>query len=124
MIKYENMRVKTIFLALLLLNIGTSNSQTADTVLSEKQYFIKAHTLAANEFNDSLLKQYILLFPKGEYVNKANANIDIIAWQQARHKNTKESYQKYLNDFPTGKAVELAHQKLKLLDAENKPKEK
>ncbi|MFA6400969.1 MAG: hypothetical protein WCX31_04990 [Salinivirgaceae bacterium] len=114
------MHVKPLLLLILLVNFITVNSQTNDTVITEKQYFINAHTLAANEFNDSLLKQYILLYPEGEYRDKALANIDIIAWQQARHKNTEESYRNYLTDFPNGKAIKLAQQKLHLI---NSPKE-
>jgi outer membrane protein assembly factor BamD (BamD/ComL family) len=114
------MRIKPLLLAILLVNFFTVSSQTNDTIVTEKQYFINAHTLAANEFNDSLLKQYIFLYPEGEYRDKALANIDIIAWQLARHKNTEESYQNYLNEFPNGKAVKLAQQKLDLINSTKK----
>ena len=116
------MRIKPLLLAILLVNFVAVSSQTNDTIVSEKQYFINAHTLAANEFNDSLLKQYIVLYPEGEYRDKAVANIDIIAWQQARYKNTEESYKGYLNEFPNGKAVKLAQQKLDLMGSSKETK--
>ncbi len=88
--------------------------------LSEKDYFIKAHAMAANEFNDSLLLEYVKLYPDGVYIEKANLNIDICAWQNARNKNTQESYQSYINNFPKGKAVALAEKMLQSLQTPQK----
>ena len=107
--------LKIYFLLLFLSVFVVVNSQTSDSVLNEKNYFIQAHTMAANEFNDSLLKEYVKLYPKGYYSAKALNSIDICAWQNARFKNTKESYELYLKEFPKGKAVKLAKQNLDLL---------
>lgn len=92
--------------------LGITNSQNSNVTVSEKDYFIKAHAMAANEFNDSLLLEYLKLYPDGVYLEKAQLNIDICAWQNARNKNTQESYQAYLRDFPKGKAVTLAEKML------------
>ncbi|MDA3890085.1 MAG: hypothetical protein PF517_00320 [Salinivirgaceae bacterium] len=108
---------RIILLMLFINSIVIVNSQTTDDSISnEKEYFIKAHTMAANEFNDSLLREYIQIYPEGEYIEKATNNIDICAWQNARYKNTSESYTKYLKDFPMGKAKKLAEQKLASLN--------
>ncbi len=106
------MVTRILFLFLLTNCFVIGNSQTTDSITSEKDYFIKAHTMAANEFNDSLLKEYVKLYPKGKFIEKANTSIDVCAWQNARFKNTKESYQQYINEFPKGKAVSLAEKML------------
>lgn len=109
-----------IFLTLIFCSFLLS-SQTADSVSTEKDYFIKAHALAANDFKDSLLKQYLKLYPEGEFIKKAKSTIDICAWQNACYKNTLEAYQDYLNKFPEGKAIEIAQKKIVLLKEASKP---
>lgn len=108
--------INKILLLLVLVNFFViGNSQTNDTVVNEENLFIQAHNLAANEYNDSLLKEYILLFPDGEFAQKANDKIDICAWQNAHYLNTKEAYSNYIKDYPKGKAVKLAKQRMLLL---------
>ena len=106
------MGTKIFFLALLINCFFTVNSQTNDTLINEKDYFVKAHAMAANSFNDSLLKQYMKIYPDGEYVEKAGKTIDVCAWQNAHFKNSIESYEQYLKQFPEGKAASLAKAKL------------
>ncbi len=110
------MRIQFFLFIFGLSFLYSANAQSADTVLNEKEYFINAHAMAANSFNDSLLKQYTILFPEGIYLEKALENIDVCAWQNARYKNTMESYQNYLNNFPNGKAVQLAKKNINLFE--------
>ncbi len=116
------MRIHIFLIILGLCFLYTVNAQSADTVLNEKEYFIIAHAMAANDFNDSLLRQYIKLYPEGDFVNKAKDNIDVCAWQNARYKNTVASYEKYLINFPNGKAVQLAKKNIDLLDKSDSDK--
>ncbi|MBI9068251.1 MAG: hypothetical protein JEZ09_13235 [Salinivirgaceae bacterium] len=109
------MKIKTILSLVILFFSLALNSQTLDSTIDEKQLFIKAHSFAANEFNDSLLIEYIHLFPEGMYIEKALNSLDICAWQNACYKNTLEAYQEYINKFPKGKAVTLAAKKIKTI---------
>lgn len=110
-----------IFLILLLINCYViGNSQTNETRISEKDYFIKAHEMAANEFNDSLLQEYVKIYPKGKFIDKAETTIDVCAWQNARYTNTKESYEQYIKDFPKGQAHSLAEKMLAALQDSTK----
>lgn len=116
------MYAKVFLIIIFISSFALANSQTSDSTLSERDYFIKAHAYAANDFNDSLLKEYIKLFPKGEFVQKAKVNIDICAWQNARYENTLDAYKEYLDKFPKGKAAKLAKQQIILLsDTTTKP---
>lgn len=106
------MKTRIFFLSLFITCFTFVNSQNNEAAVNEKDYFIKAHAMAANDFNDSLLQEYVKLYPKGNFVEKAQMSIDVCAWQNARFKNTKESYQFYLDEFPEGKAVKLAQKML------------
>lgn len=109
------MYAKALLIIIFLSSFGLANSQTSDSLINEEEYFINAHAFAANEYNDSLLKEYVELFPEGKFVEKAIVNIDICAWQNARYENTTEAYESYLKNYPKGKAVKFAKQQLSLL---------
>jgi len=110
------MKIRIFILTLLIGCFVAVNSQTNEITKTERDYFIKAHAMAANEFNDSLLQEYVKLYPNGDYIEKAKLSIDVCAWQNARYTNTKESYEQYLKDFPKGKATNLAEQMLLTLE--------
>lgn len=80
--------------------------------LKEKLFFIEAYNIAASQFTDTALQNYLLLYPQGIYRQKAMDAIEIAAWQKARFNHTAESYQDYLNQYPEGKAAKLAKEKL------------
>ncbi len=78
----------------------------------EKLFFIEAYNIAASQFTDTALRNYLLLYPSGTYKDKALDAIEIAAWQKAKYENTIKSYQEYLNQYPTGKAASLAKEKM------------
>ncbi|MGE4288978.1 MAG: hypothetical protein AB7E36_09830 [Salinivirgaceae bacterium] len=80
--------------------------------LKEKLFFIEAYNIAASQFTDTALQNYLLLYPQGIYRQKALDAIEIAAWQKARFNHTAKSYQEYLNQYPEGKAAKLAKEKL------------
>lgn len=80
--------------------------------LKEKLFFIEAYNMAASQFTDTALRNYLLLYPQGVYRQKAIDAIEIAAWQKARFNHTAASYQEYLNQYPEGKAAKLAKEKL------------
>lgn len=81
----------------------------------EKLYFIEAYNLAASQFSDTALRNYLKQYPEGTYKEKANDAIEIAAWQKAKYENTAQSYQDYLQQYPNGKASNLAKEKLATL---------
>jgi hypothetical protein len=94
----------------------------------------KTTWLEALQKNDTVAyQQYLLNFPGGEYASVAQEKIDsLIAaykiitdsvfedsiWQQVLIENTKEGYEKYINDFRSGKYINLAYQNITMLEAE------
>ena len=78
----------------------------------EKLFFIEAYNIAASQFSDTALRNYLKIYPTGTYKEKAMDAIEIAAWQKAKYENTAGSYQEYLNQYPTGKAANLAKEKL------------
>lgn len=90
------------------------NGKNIDKVnsIKEKQIFIKAYDVAASQFSDTALQNYLKLYPDGQYKQKALDAIEIAAWQKARYENTVDAYQKYINKYPNGKATELAKKKI------------
>ncbi len=80
--------------------------------LKEKLFFIEAYNIAASQFSDTALRNYIKLYPNGDFKQKAEDAIEIAAWQKARYNNTAESYQNYLNQYPNGKAANMAKEKM------------
>jgi hypothetical protein len=80
--------------------------------LKEKLFFIEAYNIAASQFTDTALRNYLKLYPNGSFTQKAEDAIEIAAWQKARYNNTSESYNRYLNQYPNGKAAGMAKEKL------------
>lgn len=83
--------------------------------IKEKLFFIEAYNIAAAQFSDTALRNYLKLYPEGNYVDKANDAIEIAAWQKARYDNTVNSYKDYLNQYPNGKAAQMAKEKIATL---------
>lgn len=80
--------------------------------LKEKLFFIEAYNIAASQFSDTALQNYLRMYPDGNYKQKAQDAIEIAAWQKAKFNNTADSYQEYLNQYPNGKASGIAKEKL------------
>lgn len=106
--KREELRLCDIYLKYYPNEINTSQVEA----IKEKSFFIEAYNIAAAKFSDTALRNYLKVYPKGMYIEKANDAIEIASWQNARFNNTAESYENYLNAYPKGKAAEMAKQKI------------
>lgn len=80
--------------------------------IKETQIFINAFRIAAEDYSDTALRNYLNNYPSGKFVTKANDAIEVSAWQKAHHENTVQSYKQYLNEYPKGKAAEMAKNKI------------
>lgn len=80
--------------------------------IREKQLFIQAYNLAASQFSDTALRNYIKQYPHGAYLEKAKDAIEIACWQKACSENTTLSYEEYLEKYPNGKATKIAKNKI------------
>lgn len=85
-------------------------------VIKETQTFIKAFSIAAEDYSDSALRNYLNNYPEGSFVGKANDAIEVSAWQKAHNDNTVESYKLYLNVYPNGKAATMAKRKIEEIE--------
>lgn len=62
-------------------------------------------------------ENYLLLYPYSQEANEAKRRIeDITAWQQAVSENTHESYSYYYNEFPSGDSVNVAGERMKIME--------
>ncbi len=84
--------------------------------LKEQYLFIEAYNIAASQFSDTALRNYLKLYPNGAFKQKAFDAIEIAAWQKARYENTVDAYQEYLNNYPTGKAASMAKEKMAVIE--------
>lgn len=80
--------------------------------IKEKQLFTQAYNLAASQFSDTALRNYIKQYPQGIYLEKAKDAIEIALWQKACSENTALSYKEYLENYPNGKAAKMAKNKI------------
>lgn len=104
----EEIRLCDIYLKHYVNGIYTENVKK----IREKQLFIAAYNLAASQFSDTALRNYIKQYPKGMYLEKAKDAIEIALWQKACNKNTASSYKEYLENYPDGKAAKIAKNKI------------
>jgi len=81
-------------------------------VLKQKYFFIEAYNIAASQFSDTALRNYLKLYPNGSFKQKAIDAIEIASWQKARYNNTVDAYELYLKAYPNGKASQIAKDKL------------
>lgn len=80
--------------------------------IREKQFFIEAYNIAASQFSDTALRNYMRQYPNGIYTDKVKDAIEIACWQKACNINTADAYKSYLNNYPNGKAAEIAKNKM------------
>ena len=84
-------------------------------LLYDKLFYIAAYDTATKTFELNGLREYLKKFPNGIYKSKAEETIDIMSWQKAKAKNTREAIQEYIDKFPQGRAVPLAKKLLESL---------
>lgn len=91
-----------------------TDSKYSDKIneIYDRQFYIKAYDTATRDFDVAVLKQYVIKFPQGEYLAKAKEAIDVISWQNVKSDNTKQAYERYIKEFPKGKAVQMAKKAL------------